>query len=104
MFYSQTDTEAAAKAIENLKPHALSSFTSPSPPPAWQDQFFDGRRAYIKCHLDNTFPYPAQDAMVRFSGVEWHLMDLETADHSPFLNQADALCRFIENIAEKWVN
>ncbi|KAH6976165.1 Alpha/beta hydrolase fold-1 [Ilyonectria sp. MPI-CAGE-AT-0026] len=104
VFYNNVDDSLVKTAIDRLKQQALSSLNSPSPPSAWADEVFDGRRAYIKCQQDKTIPYIAQTMMLSMSGLEWHELDLEEAGHSPFLSSADPMLKFINERANEWVN
>lgn len=73
-----------------------------SPPTAWPDSVYDGRRAYIKCGQDKAIPVFAQDMMVKFSGVSWHELLLEDAGHSPFLTHTEAVAKFVDELANDW--
>jgi hypothetical protein len=84
-----------------LKTQAHASFITPSPAPAWKDEVFNGRRAYIKCQKDNAIPHIAQDMMTKLSGLEWQELNLN-ASHSPFLSHGDQMLKFIDERAEEW--
>jgi len=86
-----------------MKSQAHPTFVTPSSPPAWPDNAFDGRRAYIKCHLDNAIPIVAQNAMVGMSGVAWQELNLTNAGHSPFLTHVKEMSDFVDELAQEWM-
>ncbi|CAI6287598.1 unnamed protein product [Periconia digitata] len=90
IFYNDVDDETAEWAVSLLLPQAASSLDTPSGPPAWQDSAYDCRRTYIQTTMDKAFPFVGQDAMVKYSGVEWDVVKLESG-HSPFLNHSKEL-------------
>ncbi|KAH7140788.1 Alpha/beta hydrolase fold-1 [Dactylonectria macrodidyma] len=104
IFYNGVDDSLASPAIQAIKQQAIPSFTSPSPPPAWKDDVFNGRRAYIKCHQDRAIIYIAQSMMISLSSLEWHELDLEDASHSPFLTHVDPIFNFVHELATEWKN
>ncbi len=70
------------------------SMDTPSPPPAWKDPVFDGRRSYLYCIKDKAIPFIAQKMMIESSGVHWNLGTFDCA-HSPFLSHPTELCEWI---------
>ncbi|KPM38494.1 hypothetical protein AK830_g8054 [Neonectria ditissima] len=104
IFYNNVDDALTKAAVKGLRQQAHTSFTTPSSPPAWQDEVFDGRRAYIKCQQDRTIPYIAQSMMLQFSGHQWHELDLGDAGHSPFLSHTESVYKFIDERASEWAN
>lgn len=73
-----------------------------SPPPAWADEAFDGRRAYIRTSLDRCIPSFAQDAMIKATRVDFSVRDFQTS-HSPFLNQPWHLASTLVEIAKEYM-
>ncbi|KAF2867792.1 Alpha/beta hydrolase fold-1 [Massariosphaeria phaeospora] len=94
VFYNDVPSAAAATAISHLALHAEPALSSPSGPPAWLDAAYDGKRAYLQTQSDNTIPFVAQDAMVKYSGVQWDVEVWETG-HSPFLVRPEALAEWV---------
>ena len=80
----------ASEAVSHLLTQSRSALVSPSPPPAWPDPVYDGRRAYIRTSKDDAIPPIAQEMMLKYSGVEWVVKELNTA-HSPFLSHPEEL-------------
>ncbi|KAI5457671.1 Alpha/beta hydrolase fold-1 [Mariannaea sp. PMI_226] len=101
VFYNGIENNLVEAALGGLQSHALAAFTTPSPPPAWKDEVFNGRRAYIKCQNDMAIPIVAQKMMVESTGLDWQELDLD-ASHSPFLTHSDEMCEFIEKRAVEW--
>lgn len=89
-------SEEASKAAKNLKLHSQAALSTPSPPSAWGDSEFDGRRAYIRALDDHTILPIAQEMMVKYSGVEWKVKEINTS-HSPYLSKPQEL---VDNILE----
>lgn len=69
--------------------------------PAWTEDGYKGRLAYIRCLQDTTVPLQYQDMMMESSGQKWEVIDMDTA-HSPFLNKPDELARKIIDQTVKW--
>ncbi|KAH6893378.1 Alpha/beta hydrolase fold-1 [Thelonectria olida] len=103
VFYNGIDSGLADVAVKGLKKQAHTSFITPSGPPAWKDEVFNGRRAYIKCQKDRAIPYIAQNMVTSLSGLEWHELDLDSS-HSPFLTHGDQMLKFIDERVEEWVS
>ncbi|KAH7144408.1 hypothetical protein B0J13DRAFT_622956 [Dactylonectria estremocensis] len=89
IFYNGVDDPLASPAIQ-------------ASPPAWKDEVFNGRRAYIKCQQDRAIIYIAQSMMISLSGLEWQELDLEDASHSPFLTHVDPIFKFVDERAKEW--
>ena len=98
VFYNGVAEDAIQDAVALLQTHAHQALITPSPPPAWPDKAFDAKRAYIKCHLDRAIPIVGQNAMVEYSGVDWQVLDLEDASHSPFLTHIEPITEFVAKL------
>ena len=96
VFYHDVPEEKKLKAVAALKLHSQKSFSSPSPPPGWADEDYEGRRGYIRTLQDRTIPTIAQKMMVQYSGVDWDIKEIDTS-HSPFLVRPQQLA---DNIVE----
>jgi hypothetical protein len=101
LFYHDLSPEVAARAVDNLVPHAYSAFNTPSPPPAWAEEDFKGHFAYIRCMQDAILPPFVQDAMMQGTGVEWIVRDIEAA-HSPFLGKPEKLTGLLRDLASQF--
>ena len=87
-------------AEARLLPHAINALTSPSPPPSWADEAYDGRRIYIRCTQDVALPLQAQDAYWKKTGLSWITKDLK-AGHSPFLSLPQEMATLLISLAEE---
>ncbi|PWY73011.1 alpha/beta-hydrolase [Aspergillus heteromorphus CBS 117.55] len=97
VFYHDAPADKASQAASEIQLHSLESFTTPCPPTAWNDAAFDHRRGYIMTRQDRALPYIGQDMMLKLSGVEWVLREMETG-HSPFLSNPEELVDHILSI------
>ena len=101
VFYADVPDPLASEAIDHLRLESSSALTSPSPPPAWPDSAYNGRRAYIHTLQDKCIPSIAQKMMIKYSGVEWVVKDLNTS-HSPFLSQPKQLFNDLVGLAKDY--
>jgi len=96
VFYADIPSPTDSIAISQLRLQSAASMNTPSPPPAWADKAFDGRRAYVHCTQDQAIPAVAQTMMVEGSGVEWVVRTMESA-HSPFLSDPEQLAGLVRD-------
>ena len=101
VFYNDLSDEAAAQAIQNSRPQSISSLTSPSPRPAWQDKGFHGKLAYIVCTDDAWMPPSVQRGIVDGSGVEWTVRELP-GGHCAFLSSPKQLADIVSELSHKF--
>jgi hypothetical protein len=99
VFYADVPESIAFEAAAQLRPHSTNALMSPSPPPAWVDPEFSGRRAYIRCSEDKAVPAFLQDLMVQRSAVEWVIREFDTS-HSPFLSRPAELAECLVGLVE----
>lgn len=102
VFYEDVSEPLTAESCASLLPHSMTALMSPSPPSAWADPEYAGRRAYIRCAQDRAIPAFAQDLMVQHSGVEWVVKELD-GSHSPFLSRPAELAGCLAKLAEEFV-
>ena len=74
---------------------------TPSFVPAWPDSVYNGRRAYLIALKDNAIPAIAQQMMVKHSGVEWDVKEMDTG-HSPFMSHPQEVAEWIVQFSKKW--
>jgi pimeloyl-ACP methyl ester carboxylesterase len=91
VFYNTTAPEAARAATARLRPQAKATFEQPVRSVAWRDV----PSTYVICDRDNAIPVPVQEAMAARAGTV-HRLD---CDHSPFLNDPDAVAALIREAA-----
>lgn len=101
VFYHDVPSDKVPTAIKNLELHSQAALSTPSPPSAWGDGEFDGRRAYIRALDDHSISPTAQEMMVKHSGVEWKVKEMNTS-HSPFLSKPEELAKVIRDIISQF--
>ena len=101
IFYNDVPVSVAKWAIQNLGDEARAAAFTPSGPPAWNDIYYNGRRAYAKSSKDNALPLWAQQAMLTASGVEWDVEVFATG-HVAFLSQPKLLSKWTDQQVQKF--
>ncbi|KAI1178723.1 Alpha/Beta hydrolase protein [Nemania sp. FL0916] len=98
VLFNDCDSALESELTKDMYPHALLAFDTPAGAPAWADQAFAGKRAYIRTLNDNCNPSWVQDKWLDKSKVEWLMIELPTG-HMPFVSEpkdvAIAIMRFI---------
>lgn len=102
VFYEDVASPTDSVAISQLRLQSNASLSTPSPPPAWIDSVFNGRRSYLYCRQDNAISIVAQKMMVESTGVEWNLKTFDCA-HSPFLCHPAELSAWIAEQARTFM-
>ncbi|RYP13851.1 hypothetical protein DL767_010540 [Monosporascus sp. MG133] len=92
VLYNDCDAALAPELDKFMNPHALLAFETKPTAPAWADEAFNGRRAYIRTLNDCCNPVSLQDMWLEKSKVEWDVVDLESG-HMPFVSQPEALAK-----------
>ena len=98
VFYNDLPEPRLSKAIDDLKFQSQNALSSPSPPSAWGDTAYDRRRGYIRSLRDHCIPTIAQEMMVKYSGIEWALKEIDSG-HVPFLSRTDELISIVVKMA-----
>ncbi|MDI1486709.1 MAG: hypothetical protein OHK93_005969 [Ramalina farinacea] len=83
ILFNDIDDTAAATLVDGLVPHSTAAFESKVSAPAWAEDAYRGRLAYLRTTKDEAFPSHAQDHAMQSSGVGWAVSDLE-AGHAPY--------------------
>ncbi|KAI1635179.1 alpha/beta-hydrolase [Biscogniauxia mediterranea] len=90
VLYNDCDRALAPELEKLMRPHALLAFDTKASAPAWADEGFDGRRAYVRTLNDCCNPLWLQDSWLEKSKVKWDVVDFKTG-HMPFVSQPQAL-------------
>lgn len=77
------------------------ALSSASPPSAWAQPTYNGRRGYIQASRDHCVPSIAQEMMIKYSDVEWAIKTLDTS-HSPFLSNPKAVADIVLEMAAEF--
>lgn len=104
-FYNDCDiglAEATAKTLQRHSLKAIGALYSTEGALGVNEDGYDGRRAYIRCQLDNAMPVAAQEAFTALSKVKWITKDLQTS-HSPFLSQPRQTAKVISELADEFL-
>ncbi|KAL8864803.1 MAG: hypothetical protein Q9174_007213 [Haloplaca sp. 1 TL-2023] len=101
IFYNDVPVSVAKWAIQNLGDEARAAAFTPSGPPAWNDIYYNGRRAYAKSNKDNALPLWAQQAMLTTSGVDWDVEVFATG-HMAFLSQPKLLSQWTDRQVKRF--
>jgi pimeloyl-ACP methyl ester carboxylesterase len=91
VFYNTCPPDVADAAAARLRPQTIAALVQPVKSVAWRDV----PSTYVICDRDNAIPVPAQEAMAARAGTT-HRLD---SDHSPFLNDPDAVAELIRAVA-----
>ena len=102
ILYADADPALAPTLEAAMIPTALAAFETPAPAPAWKEDAFNGRRAYIRTLDDQCNPLFLQDIWIKKSGVEWDTVDLKSS-HCPFISRPQDLVDVTISFIEKWV-
>ncbi|KAJ6078956.1 hypothetical protein N7467_008709 [Penicillium canescens] len=97
-FAADVDSALAQSMVTELKPHATLPFTSPQPHPAWADEAFQGRLAFIVTTDDRAVPKEAQFGMMAATQKPWIVKEIASSHCGPFLNQIDETLRLTREI------
>lgn len=97
-----SDPVRAAELTSSMVPHAYSAFETKSTAPAWADEGFNGRRAYVRTLDDCCNPVFVQDAWRERTKVHWDVVELKTG-HMPFISQPKALATEVVKLIKGFV-
>jgi hypothetical protein len=79
-----------------IRPHSTLAFNSPQPAPAWADQAYAGRLAFIVTTLDKAIPEGAQRGMIAATQKNWMVEEMDCGHCAPFLNRIDECVRLLQ--------
>ena len=102
VFYHDCAEDVAQAAKAELVPHSLKAFATKPSKIGWQEQAYDGRRAYIRCLQDKILPLELQDKYLEKSAVKWIIKAMDTS-HSPFLSKPEILTRVVAEILKDFL-
>ena len=100
-FFNDLDDEQAAPLVKSLLPHSMRVFDSSAPTPAWAEEDYAGKIAFIRCSADQAVPPLAQDKFIENSGVEWNVRAIESA-HSPYISQPQNVVNVLSEVVSQF--
>ena len=94
ILYNDVQDSALRPELEaGMYPTALRAFETPASAPAWKEEAYDGRRAYIRTLDDNCNPIQLQDKWLETSGVRWDTVELKSS-HCPFVSFPEVVAQW----------
>ncbi|KAJ5425275.1 hypothetical protein N7465_000345 [Penicillium sp. CMV-2018d] len=102
-FAADVDPALAQALTAEVKPHSTIAFTSPQPHPAWADEAFQGRLAFIITTEDRAMPKEAQFGMMAATQKEWIVKELVYSHGAPFLNRIDETVALTREIIDQFL-
>ncbi|GKZ38829.1 hypothetical protein AbraIFM66950_011352 [Aspergillus brasiliensis] len=95
-FAADVDPALLTDLDERIKPHATLAFTSPQPAPAWAEEAFHGRLAFIVTTGDPAVPKEAQYGMMAATQQEWIVKEMVCSHCAPFITRIEETVRLVE--------
>ncbi|KAF2166115.1 hypothetical protein M409DRAFT_23843 [Zasmidium cellare ATCC 36951] len=102
LYHDVSDASLQKTLGEGHLPQAIACFETPIKDPLWSDPELDGRRVYLLTKEDKVFPPEAQPVLVKGSGVEWDVKEIE-GGHCAFIQEAEAVAKATIESIEKWL-
>ncbi|GKZ23890.1 hypothetical protein AbraIFM66951_010422 [Aspergillus brasiliensis] len=95
-FAADVDPALLTDLDEKIKPHATLAFTSPQPAPAWAEESYQGRLAFIVTTGDPAVPKEAQYGMMAATRQEWIVKEMDCSHCAPFITRIEETVRLVE--------
>ncbi|CAI7633112.1 unnamed protein product [Penicillium discolor] len=102
-FAADVDLALARALTAEVKPHSSVAFTSPQLHPAWADEAFEGRLAFIVTTEDRAVPKEAQFGMMAATQKEWIVKELGYSHCAPFLNRIEETVGLTREIIDQFL-
>ncbi|OJJ70087.1 hypothetical protein ASPBRDRAFT_181694 [Aspergillus brasiliensis CBS 101740] len=101
-FAPEVDSVLVKDLEAHLKPHATLAFTSPQPAPAWADEAFQGRLAFIVTALDKAVPKEAQYGMMAATEKQWVVKEMACSHCAPFVAKVEETVQLVGECAKEF--
>ncbi|RHZ49051.1 alpha/beta hydrolase [Aspergillus thermomutatus] len=95
-FAADVDEDVTQSLAGYIRPHSTLAFNSPQPAPAWADQAYAGRLAFIVPTLDKAVPEGAQRAMIAATQTDWIVEEMVCSHCAPFVIRIDECVRLLQ--------
>ncbi|GFF44459.1 hypothetical protein IFM58399_07298 [Aspergillus lentulus] len=96
IFAADFDQGVAQNLAGYIQPHSTLAFNSPQPAPAWADQAYAGRLAFIVSTLDKALPEGAQRAMMTATQKDWIVEEMVCSHCAPFVTRVAECVRLLQ--------
>lgn len=96
IFAADFDQGVAQNLAGYIQPHSTLAFNSPQPAPAWADQAYAGRLAFIVPTLDKALPEGAQRAMMAATQKDWIVEEMVCGHCAPFVTRVAECVRLLQ--------
>lgn len=103
VFFNDIDDEQAARLGKSLLPHSMRVFDSGTPAPAWAEDDYAGKIAFIRCTADQALPLFLQNMFMENSGVEWIVREIESS-HSPYISQPQKVVEVLNELVTQFAH
>lgn len=97
-FNDVPDSMEAERLAGELGVQSAGTFDSRTGRPVWKEEGLKGRRWYVKTMKDQALPPTAQEGLIKDTGVEWQVMELDSG-HCPFATRPVELADLLAGIA-----
>ncbi|KAJ5971297.1 uncharacterized protein N7479_001215 [Penicillium vulpinum] len=102
-FAADVDPHLARSLVAAVEPHSTLAFTSPQPHPAWADEAFQGRLAFIVTTEDVAVPQEAQSGMMAATEKAWIIREIASSHCAPFANRIDETVGLMRGIIGQFI-
>lgn len=96
-FYADCKPDVAKRAVKDLARHSAKAFNTPPMKLGWQEEGYNGKRAYLQCLDDQALPIQYQRQFTEGGPEEWTIRTLKSS-HSPFLSMPLEVADVIEQM------
>ncbi|RHZ46612.1 uncharacterized protein CDV56_104529 [Aspergillus thermomutatus] len=95
-FAADISQEVVKDLAGYIRPHSTLAFNSPQSAPAWADQAYAGRLAFIIPTMDIAVPEGAQRGMIAATQKNWMVEEMVCSHCAPFLNRIGECVRLLQ--------
>ena len=97
VFFNDIEESYADLLVGAVGTQSTSAFETAASKPAWAEEAFQGKLAYVRCLQDQAMPSSLQDILIQKSGVDWIVKDLQSG-HFPFISQVEEVVGILQEV------